>query len=496
MEDFSTLIDWSRAHFAMTAIVHWCFVPLTMGLAFIIAILETQYVRTGDESYKRITKFWMKVFGANFIIGASTGLILEFEFGNLWSNYSYFVGDLFGAPLAIEGIMAFFLESTFIAVMLFGWNKVSKKFHLTATWLTAVGACLSALWILVANAWMQAPVGMEFNPETARNEMTDFWAIVFSPVAINKYFHTVTSCFVLGSVFVMGISSWYLLKKRELDLAMKSIKVAAIFGLISALACAYTGDGSAKQVARVQPMKLAALENIQDGSTHAPFSIIPGIEVPSMLSIMSYGSSDAFVAGVNDFKYGNKEQGILSFEEKKERGTYAKKMFSSFIAAKKADDTVKMAEIAAIFKDPDFQKNNYAYFGYSYLEKPEDMVPPIALNYWMFRIMAYLGGWFLLIFSVTLFLMKKGKLQNNKLWLTVSLWSIPTVYLASNAGWVVAEVGRQPWTIQDILPVQAAVSDLGLATVQGTFIAFAILFAVLITADVIVLTKIIKKGSE
>ncbi len=494
MEDFSTIIDWSRAHFAMTAIVHWCFVPLTLGLAFIIAILETQYVRTGNEAYKKIAKFWMKIFGANFVIGAATGLVLEFEFGNLWSNYSYFVGDLFGAPLAIEGIMAFFLESTFIAVMLFGWNKVGKKFHLTATWLTAFGACLSALWILVANAWMQAPVGMEFNPLTARNEMTDFWAIVFSPVAINKYFHTVTSCFVLGAVFVAGVCSWYLLKKREVELAMKSMKVAAVFGLFSALACAYTGDGSAKQVARVQPMKLAAIENIQDGSTHAPFSIVPGIEVPSMLSIMSYGDSEAFVAGINDFKNGNAEQGILSFEEKKVRGTIAKTLFAEFQEAKKIDDTTKMAEIAAVFKNPEFQKNNYAYFGYSYLESPEDIVPPVALNYWMFRAMAYLGGWFLLLFSVTLFLMKKGKLESNKLWLRISLWTIPTAYLASNAGWVVAEVGRQPWTIQDILPVQAAISNVGLHTVQGTFIAFAILFVVLLTADAIVLTKIIKKG--
>jgi len=230
-----SVVDWSRAQFALTAIYHWIFVPLTLGLAFIVAIMETIYVRTGSEEWKRITKFWMTLFGINFAIGVATGIILEFEFGTNWSNYSWFVGDIFGAPLAIEGIMAFFMESTFIAIMFFGWNKVSKKFHLTASWLTAIGANLSALWILVANAWMQYPAGMVFNPETARNEMVDFWAVLFSPVAINKFMHTITSGYVLASIFVLGVSAWYLLKGREILMAKRSIIVAGVFGLISSL---------------------------------------------------------------------------------------------------------------------------------------------------------------------------------------------------------------------------------------------------------------------
>ena len=218
-----SLIDWSRAQFALTAIYHWIFVPLTLGLAFLVAIMESIYVKTGNPEWKQITKFWMTLFGINFAIGVATGIILEFQFGTNWSNYSWFVGDIFGAPLAIEGIMAFFLESTFIAVMFFGWNKVSKNFHLAASWLTAIGANLSALWILVANAWMQFPVGMHFNPDTARNEMVNFWEVLFSPVAVNKFLHTVSSGYVTASVFVVGISAWFLLRKRHTLLAKRSI---------------------------------------------------------------------------------------------------------------------------------------------------------------------------------------------------------------------------------------------------------------------------------
>ncbi len=216
-----SLVDWSRAQFALTAMYHWIFVPLTLGITFIIAFMETLYVKTGNEEWKKITKFWMTLFGINFAIGVATGIILEFEFGTNWSNYSWFVGDIFGAPLAIEGILAFFMESTFIAIMFFGWNKVSKKTHLVATWLTAIGANLSALWILVANGWMQHPVGMKFNPETARNEMENFWQVLFSQTAMDKWLHATSSGFVLASVFVLGISSWYLLKKREVTTGKK-----------------------------------------------------------------------------------------------------------------------------------------------------------------------------------------------------------------------------------------------------------------------------------
>ncbi|HSH52821.1 MAG TPA: cytochrome ubiquinol oxidase subunit I, partial [Bacteroidales bacterium] len=271
--DFA-LVNWSRAQFALTAMYHWLFVPLTLGITFIIAFMETIYVKTGDPEWKKATKFWMTLFGINFAIGVATGLILEFEFGTNWSNYSWFVGDIFGAPLAIEGIMAFFLESTFIAVMFFGWNKVSKKFHLISTWLVAVGANLSALWILVANGWMQHPIGMHFNPATARNEMLNFWDVFLSPVAVNKFLHTITSGFVLASIFVIGVSAWFLLKGREQLMAKRSMIIAGVFGLISSLFLIYTGDGSAYQVAQKQPMKLAAMEGLYEGSEGAGLIII------------------------------------------------------------------------------------------------------------------------------------------------------------------------------------------------------------------------------
>ena len=314
----TSLIDWSRAQFALTAIYHWIFVPLTLGLAVIMGIMETAYYRTGDEFWKHTAKFWMKLFGINFAIGVATGLILEFEFGTNWSNYSWFVGDIFGAPLAIEGILAFFMEATFIAVMFFGWDKVSKRFHLASTWLTGLGATISAWWILVANAWMQNPVGMEFNPDTARNEMVDFWAVATSPMAVNKFFHSILSGWVLAAVFVVGVSCWYLWKNREKKFALSSIKIAAWVGLAAALLSAWTGDGSGYQVAQKQPMKLAAMEGYYQGREGAglvAFGILNPekktaddgkdaflfrMEIPNLLSLLAERDSKAFVPGIND----------------------------------------------------------------------------------------------------------------------------------------------------------------------------------------------------
>lgn len=498
--DLGAVVDWSRAQFALTAIYHWLFVPLTLGLGFIIAFMETQYVRTGDEFWKRTTKFWMRLFGINFAIGVATGLILEFEFGTNWSNYSYFVGDIFGAPLAIEGIMAFFMESTFIAVMFFGWEKVSKKFHLAATWLTAIGANLSALWILVANAWMQYPAGMRFNPETARNEMVNFWDVLFSPVAMNKFFHTVTSAFVLAAVFVIGVSAWYLLRKREEKLARKSIKIASIFGLIGAVCVIWTGDGSAVQVAKYQPMKLATMENLQEGRTHAPLSLVPGVELPSMLSVLAHHDTEAYVVGINDLVDGNPEQGILSADEKIQRGQQAIETLAAFKTAQKAGDTATADSIAQLF-DPSteagktFNTEYFRYFGYGYLQSAQETLPPyIPLIYWSFRVMVGLGIWFVVLFIWMLVLEKRNTLGNKRLPLHLALWSIPLVYIASQAGWVVAEVGRQPWTIQDLLPTVAAVSRLESASVQVTFWIFAALFTTLLIAEIGIMVKQIHRG--
>ena len=512
------VVDWSRAQFAMTAIYHWLFVPLTLGLGFLCAFMETIYYKTGDEFWKRTTKFWMRIFGVNFAIGVATGLILEFEFGTNWSNYSHFVGDIFGAPLAIEGIMAFFLEATFVAVMFFGWNKVSKGFHLTATWMTAIGANLSALWILVANAWMQDPVGMTFNVETARNEMTSFWEVLFSPVAMNKFFHTVTSGFVLASVVVIGISAWFLLKKREQNMAYKSIKIAAVFGLISSLALAYTGDGSGVQVARTQPMKLAAMEGLYDGKEGAGLTVIGllrpekertnnenrfyfDFEIPKMLSWLSFRDVDAFVPGINDLVNGNSEYGMLSASEKMERGRVAINELAVYRDAKKAGDKETMAAIADKFNPAtptgkEFVDNYYRYFGYGYLSNPTDIIPNVPLVFYPFRIMVGLGCYFILFFVMALVFYYRNLLDKYRWMQWLAIISIPLVYLASVSGWVVAEVGRQPWTIQDLLPAVASVSKLNPASVKVTFFIFVILFTILLIAELMIMFKQIKLGPD
>ncbi|MGL4852356.1 MAG: cytochrome ubiquinol oxidase subunit I, partial [Phocaeicola sp.] len=300
----TSLVDWSRAQFALTAMYHWLFVPLTLGLAVVMGVMETLYYLTGKDFWKHTAKFWMKLFGINFAIGVATGIILEFEFGTNWSNYSWFVGDIFGAPLAIEGILAFFMEATFIAVMFFGWDKVSKRFHLASTWLTGIGATLSAWWILVANAWMQYPVGMSFNPETVRNEMESFTAVAFSPVAISKFFHTVISSWMVGAAFVVGVSCWYLIKNRHRIFATASIRIAAGVGLFASLLAAYTGDISGVQMARIQPMKLAAVEGLKEGGVQVPFSIVPGVEVPGMLSFLATHDFNGYVPGINNLLEG------------------------------------------------------------------------------------------------------------------------------------------------------------------------------------------------
>lgn len=509
-----SLVDWSRAQFALTAMYHWLFVPLTLGITWILAIMETIYVKTGDPEWKRLTKFWMKLFGINFAIGVATGIILEFEFGTNWSNYSWFVGDIFGAPLAVEGIMAFFMESTFIAIMFFGWNKVSKKFHLASTWLTAIGANLSALWILVANAWMQSPVGTQFNPDTARNEMTNFFDVLFSPVAVNKFLHTIGSGFVLAAIFIIGISAWFLLKKRESRLAFRSITIAAIFGLLASVHLVLTGDGSAKRVAEVQPMKLAAMEGLYDGKEGAGlvgFGILAAkekreaetgeefifkFEMPKVLSWMAYGDANHFVAGVNDFKNGNPERGILSIPEKMQRGGIARQALDDYKRAKASGDTAKADSLKGLFSDPEFLENNFKYFGYGFHDDVNYFIPHVPITFYSFHIMVILGFGFVLYFLIFLFFALRGELQKRKFWLRLAPWVIPLPYIASQAGWVVAELGRQPWTIQDLLPTVAAVTRIDSGSVIVTFILFALTFTVLAIAEVKIMLSAIKTGPK
>ena len=486
------LVDWSRLQFAMTAAYHWLFVPLTLGLAVIMATMETIYVVKGDEFWKKTAKFWMKLFGINFAVGIATGIILEFEFGTNFSNYSWFVGDIFGAPLAIEGILAFFMEATFFAVMFFGWEKVSKRTHLVATWLTGIGAAISAIWILVANSWMQHPVGMEFNPDTVRHEMVDFWALVLNPVAISKFFHSVFSGWMTGSIFVIGISSWYLLKKREVRFALASVRVAAIVGILGTFAVMFSGDSSAIHVAQYQPMKLAAAEGLENGGQRAPFSVVPGVEIPGMLSILATHDIDGYVPGINNMLDGyTTPQGekMPSAEEKIERGRRAIEAFGEYRKLSGSDPEAA-AQARKVLDE------NIDYFGYGYIDSPQELVPPVGLVYWAFRVMVGLGGALLLLMGVVLWAEYKKRLSAMKWLQWVALLSIPLVYLAGQAGWIVAEVGRQPWVIEGLLPVKAAVSSVSVAAVQTTFFIFVVIFTLFLIIELRILTNAIKKGPE
>ena len=493
-------INWSRAQFALTAIYHWLFVPLTLGLAVIMGIIETRYYRTrlalnkgqadvaaDVDFWRNAAKFWQKLFGINFAMGVATGIILEFEFGTNWSNYSWFVGDIFGAPLAIEGIVAFFMESTFVAVMYFGWKKVSPGFHLASTWLTGLGATISA-WII-------------------------------------------------GAVFCVGVCSWYLMKRRETRLATESLKIGAWVGLIASLGAAFTGHISGQQVAKVQPMKLAAMEALYNGGTEQGLTAIgwvnpfqqpdftteesPAlkIDIPYALSIMATDDPHGYVPGINDILDGyTRPDGTIepSVYEKMQMGQQAITSLAAYRQAKKNGDAQKAATELAVLKD------NIQYLGYGYIKDPTDVVPNIPINFWAFRVMVGLGMVFILFFALMLILSYRipyvsiivrrllssfGLLPETHAdttgvtglpdwhyWLAIAL--IPLAYVASESGWLVAEFGRQPWTIQDMLPTWAAVSDLHSSSVMITFFLFLILFTTMLAVEISILLKQIAKGPE
>ena len=487
---------WSRLQFAMTAAYHWLFVPLTLGLALVMAIMETLYVVRKDDFWRKTAQFWMKIFAVNFAVGIATGIILEFEFGTNWSNYSWFVGDMFGAPLAIEGILAFFMEATFFAVMFFGWNKVSKRFHLASTWLTGIGATISAYWILVANGWMQNPVGTTFNPDTVRSEMASaaaFWEVVTNPVAVSKFCHAVTSGWVTGGVFVVAVSGWYLLKGREKKFAKQSLLVGAIVGLVGSAAVMLSGDSSGVHAAEFQPMKLAAAEGLEDGGRRAPFSLVPGVEIPGMLSILATHDINGYVPGINDILKGyvdNDGNVVPSVAEKMARGRQALDALAAYRALPEdAPDSVAVAVKAAL-------DENVQYMGYGHLEKPEDVVPPVGVVFWAFRLMVGLGMLLALVLLINGLLAWKDKLEKQKWLLWIALLCIPLVYICGQCGWIVAEVGRQPWTIQGLLPVNVAISSLSAGAVKTTFFLFLAIFALFLVIEIRIMLGAIKKGPQ
>ncbi|MBR6248579.1 MAG: cytochrome ubiquinol oxidase subunit I [Muribaculaceae bacterium] len=516
MNELVNVVDWSRAQFALTAIYHWLFVPLTLGLGVIVAIMETIYHRTKSEKWLATTKFWMTIFGVNFAIGVATGIILEFEFGTNWSNYSWFVGDIFGAPLAIEGILAFFMESTFIAVMFFGWKKVSPRFHLASTWLTAIGATLSALWILVANAWMQYPTGCEFNPATMRNEMTSFWAVACSPMAMSKFFHTVLSAWTLGGVFVVGVCGWMLLRKRNVAHCQRSLKVGAWVGVIGIVLTSITGDSSAVTVAKYQPMKLAAMEGLykgdfkqsivaagilnpakKPGNNENPY--IFDISIPYGLSFLATHDPNAFVPGIEDILNGvsydsnGKPLNTVPYAERMQRGKQLQELIAQYDVASRAGNKVAVDSLhKAINAD-------FKYFGYGYLDSPEEAIPNVPLTFYTFHFMVTVGGYLMAFLLIALLFVYKPAIVDGKKWSRLWYWlciiTIPLTYLCSASGWIVAEVGRQPWTIQDLMPNKVAISDLSAGYVQTTFWIFAVVFTALLIADVSIICRQISRKS-
>ena len=531
-------VNWARAQFALTAIYHWLFVPLTLGLAVIMGIAETYWYRTRDTFWRDTAQFWQKLFGVNFAMGVATGIILEFEFGTNWSNYSWLVGDIFGAPLAVEGIVAFFMESTFVAVMYFGWKKVSPGFHLASTWLTGLGATISAWWILVANAWMQNPVGCQFNPDTMRNEMVSFFEVALSPFAVGKFCHTVISAWIIGAVFVVAVSCWYLWKKRDVRMAKASIRIAAVVGLVASLGAAFTGHISGQQVAKAQPMKLAAMEALYNGGTdqgltavawvnpfcQPDYEKLPAaplkIDMPYALSIMATNDPHGFVPGINDILNGyTRPDGTreLSVDEKIERGRVAISTLAAYRKAKK--ENAPEVEINTYLE---VLQANMPYFGYGYVKDKHDVVPYVPVNFWAFRIMVGLGCLFIVFFLVIAIMAYDipllsvitrrllgafgiipeteaddgdiARLPAWHYWVAIAL--VPLAYIASESGWLVAEFGRQPWTIQDMLPTWAGVSDISGPSVALTFFLFLFLFTLMLGVEISILLKQIKKGPE
>jgi len=474
------VVELSRLQFALTAMYHFLFVPLTLGLAFMLVIMETVYVITDRPIWRDITRFWGKVFGINFVLGVATGITMEFEFGTNWAYYSHYVGDVFGAPLAIEGLMAFFLEATFVGLMVFGWDKLSKRQHLLTTFLVALGTNLSAVWILVANGWMQNPTGSAFNPETMRMEVVDFMAVVFNPVAQAKFVHTVSAGYVLASVFVLGISCWYLLKGRHLEFAKRSFAVAAAFGLASSLSVVVLGDESGYALTDNQKMKLAAIE----GAWHtepAPAGLsifgIPSnegretryeVKIPYVLGLISTRSLTGEVAGITPL--GTNLAAREQFERNKADLGYAM-LLKRYVA------DPRQADAAAIDK------------------AAWSTVPNVPVLFWLFRGMAGLGFFFIAFFGVALYYANTRKFD-RKWFLRTALWVIPLPWVAIQAGWLIAEIGRQPWAVEGVLPTFLGASSLTVGQVWATIIGFTLIYGVLAVIEVRLMLAAIQHGPE
>ena len=498
-----TLIELSRWQFALTAMFHFIFVPLTLGLSFLLAIMESVYVMTGKEIYKQMTQFWGKLFGINFAIGVATGLTMEFQFGMNWSYYSHYVGDIFGAPLAIEGLMAFFLESTFVGLFFFGWDKMSKVKHLMATWLVAIGSNFSALWILIANGWMQYPVGAEFNFEAMRMEMTSFAEVIFNPVAQVKFVHTVSAGYVTGAMFVLAISSYYLLNHKHIAFARRSFAIAASFGLASTLSVIVLGDESGYELGDVQKVKLAAVE--AEYETHpapAPFTVfgIPNdekqeteyaLQIPWAMGIIATRSLTEEVKGIKDLKEENRERilsGIKAYEvlDDVRNGTATAEQRAAFDANK---DSLGYAMLLEPFTENVSNPSDAA------LQQAVDYsIPPVAPLFWSFRLMVAAGFIMLALFVCAFYYSTKHKITKPRWLLKSALYGLPLPWIACEAGWFVAEYGRQPWSIAEVLPVHTSVSNLAVSDVVITLVAYSAFYTGMFIIGFYLMKKFAKKG--
>ncbi|HHO0880443.1 MULTISPECIES: cytochrome ubiquinol oxidase subunit I [Aeromonas] len=503
MISLDDVVSLSRMQFGATAMFHFLFVPLTLGLSWILVIAESAYVMTGKVIYKDITRFWGKLFGINFVMGVTTGITLEFQFGTNWAYYSHYVGDIFGTPLAVEGLMAFFLESTLVGLFFFGWDKLSRGQHLLVTMLVALGSNLSALWILIANGWMQNPVGAEFNPMTMRMELVDVAAVIFNPVAQVKFVHTVAAGYVAASLFVMGVSSWYLLRRMEVRFALRSFAIASGFGLAAILSVIVLGDESGYRTGEVQQVKLAAIE-AEWHTEPAPSSFTlfgfpdqaaetthAAVKIPYLMGIIATRSLDEQVTGLKDLKARHEERirsGMLAHEA---------------LEAMRADGSNQAARAT-------FERHRQD-LGYGLLLTPyakeigkadeaaiakavADSIPQVAPLFWSFRLMVGIGVVLLALFAAAFLQLCRGKLVQSPRLLKALFWSIPLPWIAIEAGWFVAEFGRQPWTISDVLPVSASVSLLTLGQLWFSLISICLIYTSLLVVELFLLRHVIRKG--
>ncbi|MBT9372332.1 cytochrome ubiquinol oxidase subunit I [Rhizobium sp. CSW-27] len=499
------IVELSRLQFAMTAMYHFLFVPLTLGLSILVAIMETVYVMTNRPIWRQMTKFWGTLFGINFVLGVATGITMEFQFGMNWSYYSHYVGDIFGAPLAIEGLMAFFLEATFVGLFFFGWDKLSRVQHLTVAWLVALGSNLSALWILIANGWMQNPVGAQFNPMTMRMEMTDFYEVLFNEVAQAKFVHTVSAGYVTASVFVIGVSAWYLLKGRHVALARRSITVGAAFGLASAFSVVLLGDESGYSATHSQKMKLAAIEAMWNTEeAPAPFTAFGfpdqearethyAVHIPYLMGLIGTRSLTTDIPGINQLV--NQAEGRIR------SGLIAYEALMTVREQRDATPPEVMKTFEAHSRDLGF-----AFLLKKYIDNPlqasqeqirmaaNDTVPEVWPLFWAFRIMAALGFGFIATMAYFFYRASFRGMRYPRWALWVAVVMIPAPWIAAEMGWFVAEFGRQPWTVDGILPTAMSASALSVTELALTLFGFVAFYTVLFIIEMGLMLKYIRKG--